>query len=57
MSKKTYVSVIKSYVETGKKKSEMVDALKLDFPEISEKKLRNKLTPTLKYLSKKNEIQ
>ena len=53
MVKKTYTSVVKRLLEEGKEVIDIIEALKVEFPEANSSKMISKLKPTIKYLKGK----
>lgn len=53
MGKVTYVSVVKEGLEAGKSNEEILVMLKAALPQMDEKKLKAKLSPTVQYIKGK----
>jgi hypothetical protein len=53
MAKKTYISVVTDLIKQGKSEKDMCDILKQEFPEKTDKVLRGRLKPAIKYITSK----
>ena len=53
MAKITYVSIVKEGLQASKSKEEIIEMLKKALPQMDEKKIKAKLTPTVSYIKGK----